>query len=245
MMGLDPSPDVPLTTPWHLLATQAGRFAYGLRATVQLWEGGNQRESRTFDLDDPDEAAEVIEVYAVRSSATAEALKEALAGLQTKIELALRRQADAAARPKKDDIGEEAQRQGPAIASCFRTDDEGVWYTPPVPPDCELPLANPVWVCAPLHIIGATRDEANDNHGHALEFHDRHGVLQRWAMPLEYLEDKKEYRRVLRRRGLLMSTSHQGTALLQLYLERTSRAHLHKPLNLLVILFIGHTVLKK
>jgi hypothetical protein len=27
-------------------------------------------------------------------------------------------------------------------------------------------------------------------------------------------------------------------------LERTSRTHLHKPLNLLVILFIGHTVLK-
>src|SRR6516162_10117191 len=100
MTGLDPSPDVPLTAPWHLLATQAGRFAYGLRATVQLWEGSTQRESRTFDLDDSDEVAEVIEVYVVRSGQAAKALKEALAEIQTKIELALRRQAEPAPRPK-------------------------------------------------------------------------------------------------------------------------------------------------
>jgi putative DNA primase/helicase len=235
MTGLAPSPDVPLTGSWHVLATQAGRFAYGLRATVQLWEGGTQRESRTFDLDDPDEAAEVIEVYAVRSGATAKALKEALAELQTKIELALRRQADAAARPKKpDDDVAEAQRQGPAIASCFVVDDAGVWYHPPGPPDLELPPADPIWICAPLLIYGATRDELNDNHGHAVRFADRHGVLQHWAMPLEFLEDKKEYRRVLRRLGLRMSGSAQGVALLQLYLE-----HCHSDVKMRAVEKIG------
>jgi uncharacterized protein (DUF927 family) len=235
MMGLDPSPDVPLTAPWHLLATQAGRFAYGLRATVQLWEGGEMRLSRTFNLDDPDEATEVADTYVVRSGATPEALKEALAELQTKIELALRRQADPAAHPKKpdEDIAD-AQRQGPAIASCFVVDDAGVWYHPPALPESELPPPEPIWVCAPLIIYGATRDELNDNHGHALEFKDRHGETQRWAMPLEYLEDKKEYRRVLRRLGLRLSSSAQGVALLHLYFE-----HCHSDVRMRAVEKIG------
>jgi uncharacterized protein (DUF927 family) len=235
MMGLDPAPDVPLTGPWHLLATQAGRFAYGLRATVQLWEDGTQRESRTFNLDDRDEKAEVVEDYVIRSSATAEALKEALAEIQTKIELALRRQAEPTARPKKpeEDVAD-AQRQGPAIASCFVVDDGGVWYHPPTPPDLELPPPEPIWVCGPLRIFGATRDEMNDNHGHAMEFRDRHGELQRWALPLELLEDVKEYRRVLRRMGLLMANSPQGKALLQLFLE-----HCHSPVRMRAVEKIG------
>src|SRR5262249_16805847 len=79
----------------------------------------------------------------------------------------------------------------------------------------------PIWVCAELRIVGATRDEHNDNHGHALEFRDRHGHLQRWAMPLESLEDRREYRRVLRRLGLRMSSSAPGVALLQLYLDHS------------------------
>jgi uncharacterized protein (DUF927 family) len=92
-----------------------------------------------------------------------------------------------------------------------------VWYFPPTPPDQE-PLP-PIWVSALLKIYGATRDEHNDHHGHALEFLDRHGHLQCWAMPLEMLEDPREYRRVLRRLGLRMNSSPKGRALLQLYLE--------------------------
>jgi uncharacterized protein (DUF927 family) len=74
----------------------------------------------------------------------------------------------------------------------------------------------------------------NDNHGHALEFKDRHGETQRWAMPLEFLEDKKEYRRVLRRLGLPMSSSVQGLALLQLYLE-----HCHSDIRMRAVEKIG------
>jgi uncharacterized protein (DUF927 family) len=223
MNALHPFPDVPLTAPWHICATQAGRFAHGIRASVQLWEGEAMCLSRTFDLDDDDEAAEVVEEYADRSGATAEALVAALAHLHTKIELALRRQADPAARSKRlENAVAEALRQGPAIASCFSVNDDGLWFHHPVPPDLELDdRPEPIWVCAPLHIVGATRDELDDHHGHALEFRDRHGALQRWAMPLEFLENKREYRKVLRRLGLQMSSSVQGVALLQLFLEHT------------------------
>ena len=64
-----------------------------------------------------------------------------------------------------------------------------------------------VWVCAPLYIVAATRDVDNNNHGHLLEFHDRHGHPQRWAMPHELLEDQREYRKVLRRLGLSMNSA--------------------------------------
>ena len=74
-----------------------------------------------------------------------------------------------------------------------------------------------MWVCAPLHIVAATRDVDNNNHGHLLEFHDRHGHPQQWAMPLELLEDQREYRKVLRRLGLSMNSAARTE--LQLYLE--------------------------
>jgi hypothetical protein len=41
MKTLMPPPKVSLpVAPWELLATEAGRFAAGLRTTVQLWMAG-------------------------------------------------------------------------------------------------------------------------------------------------------------------------------------------------------------
>jgi uncharacterized protein (DUF927 family) len=97
----------------------------------------------------------------------------------------------------------------------FRVDDKGVWYTPPVDKEGNQPPD--VWVCAPLHIVAATRDVDNDKHGHLLEFHDRHGYPQQWAMPLELLEEQREYRKVLRRLGLLMNSAARDA--LQRYLD--------------------------
>jgi len=97
----------------------------------------------------------------------------------------------------------------------FRVDDTGVWYTPPVDKEGNQPPD--VWVCAPLHIVAATRDVDNDKHGHLLEFHDRHGHPQQWAMPLELLEEQREYRKVLRRLGLLMNSAARDA--LQRYLD--------------------------
>jgi uncharacterized protein (DUF927 family) len=97
----------------------------------------------------------------------------------------------------------------------FRVNNKGVWYTPPVDKEGNQPAD--VWVCAPLHIVAATRDVDNSNHGHLLEFQDRHGYPQQWAMPHELLEEQREYRKVLRCLGLRMSSATR--AQLQLYLE--------------------------
>jgi putative DNA primase/helicase len=98
----------------------------------------------------------------------------------------------------------------PMIAR-FKVQPDGVWYD-----DGQTP---PVWVCSELKIIGGSRDEHHDHHGHALEFRDRYGYPQRWAMPLEMLEDRREYRKVLRRLGLQTNSSKQGIELLQAYLD--------------------------
>jgi uncharacterized protein (DUF927 family) len=101
----------------------------------------------------------------------------------------------------------------------FTVDEHGVWFMPPEDEGVQPP---DVWVCAPLHIVAATRDVDNNNHGHLLEFNDRHGHPQQWPMPLELLEERREYRKVLRRLGLPMSGSRDGQGLLQLYLEACS-----------------------
>jgi uncharacterized protein (DUF927 family) len=97
----------------------------------------------------------------------------------------------------------------------FRIDERGVWFTPP--PDKEGNQPADVWVCAPLRIVAATRDVDNNNHGHLLEFQDRHGSPQQWAMPLELLEEQREYRKALRRLGLVMNSAARDP--LQRYLD--------------------------
>lgn len=97
----------------------------------------------------------------------------------------------------------------------FHVDARGTWFTPPLDDDGKQPPDE--WVCAPLHIVAATYDETNDNHGHLLEFCDRHGHPQHWAMPLELLEEPREYRKVLRRLGLVLNS--RARALLQDYLD--------------------------
>jgi putative DNA primase/helicase len=174
------------------------------------------RLSRTLNMDQ-DEVEEIAGTFAAICAIDAAIVEQAIRDLHTEIEGALRRQQDAPRHRQKEELGEEAAWQGPSIAESFKVQDDGVWYFPPTPPDQEP--HPPIWVCAPLRIYGATIDVHHDNHGHALEFHDRHGFLQRWAMPLEFLEDKREYRRVLRRLGLRMTSSKQGIDLLHLYLE--------------------------
>jgi hypothetical protein len=110
MNALDPIPQIRVAEAWRLRATQAGRSARGLVATVQLWEGDVMRLSRTFHLDDEAETTEVLEEYTAHCGATPELLEQALRDLYVGIEEALRRQAEPVERPKKADIGEEAQR---------------------------------------------------------------------------------------------------------------------------------------
>src|SRR5262249_41547274 len=97
----------------------------------------------------------------------------------------------------------------------FRVDDSGVWYTPPVDKEGQPPAGGGGG--APLRTVAATRDVENNNHGHLLEFADRHGHPQQWAMPLELLEEQREYHKVVRRLGLVMNGAARDA--LQRYLD--------------------------
>ena len=103
------------------------------------------------------------------------------------------------------------------IRDCFTVDDTGLWYQEP--PDADGDQPPRLRVCDRLDIVAATCDVENNNHGHLLTFRDRHGHVQQWAMPLELLEEHREYRKVLRRLGLIMNGSRDGQHALQLYLD--------------------------
>ena len=65
MNTLTPAPKVNLpVVPWELLATEAGRFAVGLRTTVQLWNGA-LKYADCLNLADPEERAD----FAIAASA--------------------------------------------------------------------------------------------------------------------------------------------------------------------------------
>src|SRR5262249_4317725 len=96
----------------------------------------------------------------------------------------------------------------------FRLEGDGLCYYPP--PTAAGP-APPIWVCGKLEVIAETRDLDNLNHGWLLAFTDRHGQSQSWAMPLKLLENRREYREVLRDRGLRLNGS--AARELQLFLD--------------------------
>ena len=221
MTALDPAPEVVFADPWRLIATEAGRFARGLSATIHLCERQRRARARTTHLGIPDDVEACVKSFAFSAGVSEDAMRQALLDLMGGIEEALRlqeedkrRARDDRARPK---TSPDPGVSGTSMRSRFRVQTDGVWYHEP--PDATGIAPPPVWLCAELRIVGATRDVHNDNHGHALEFRDRHGQCQRWAMPLETLEDRREYRRVFRRLGLLMNSSKQGADLLQLYLD--------------------------
>ena len=221
MTTLDPAPEVVFADPWRLIATEAGRYARGLSSTVQMHEGQRLERARMTHLGIPDDVAACVKSFAFSAGVSEDILRQALLDLMGGIEGALRRQ-DEEARRAREDRARPKTRPDPgaggiAMRARFRIQPDGVWYHEP--PDATGITPPPVWVCAELRIVGATRDVHNDNHGHALAFRDRHGQWQRWAMPLETLEDRREYRRVLRRLGLRMNSSKQGADLLQLYLD--------------------------
>jgi len=206
MNTLMPPPKVSLpVVPWELLATEAGRFAAGLRTTVQLWNG-ELKYADCLNLADPEERADFAIAASAESGLEHQMIVHGLLTMMAAIEGILR-QSPPQPRTTTTMV---------PLRERFRVDDRGVWFTPPEEDGVQPP---DVWICAPLHIVAATRDVDNDNHGHLLEFRDRHGNPQQWAMPLELLEERREYRKVLRRLGLSISSTRDGQALLQRYLD--------------------------
>jgi putative DNA primase/helicase len=217
MEGLNPAPSVAVSDPWVVCATEAGRFRLGISALLHLYEGPRSDRSRITHVGVPEDLDACARSFAFSAQLAPEAFRQPLQDLIHHIEIALQQQDDAKQQARSARAQQQAaQAAGPAgggipIAQRFTVQPDGVWYENPPDP--------PIWVCAELTIIGGPRDQYGDHHGHALTFTDRFGEPKQWAMPLELLEDRREYRKVLRRLGLQMNSSKQGTELLQTYLD--------------------------
>jgi uncharacterized protein (DUF927 family) len=98
----------------------------------------------------------------------------------------------------------------------FTQDAKGIWYTAPGE-DSDNPRRT--WVCAPLHVIAMTRDDAANNHGLLLRWTDPDGVEHTWAMPRELVHaDGNQIARELERAGLSCGTSNKAHELLKQFL---------------------------
>ncbi len=110
------------------------------------------------------------------------------------------------------------------VASCdwgggrFQITDRGVSFIGP--DDKDGNPRDPVWICAPLYIVAATRDGQSSEWGRLLEWRDGDGVRHHWAMPNELLQaDGADVRRELARQGLTISPGKAARDLLATYLQ--------------------------
>src|SRR5712691_1025889 len=87
MITLHPAPKVQVAGgAWDLLATEAGRYAKGLRATYQLWNGTLQ-DSRCVDLTD---TAVYVQTIAAKSGVDPALVERAVLDLLVMVEGILR-----------------------------------------------------------------------------------------------------------------------------------------------------------
>ena len=90
MIRLDPAPKEPLPREgWELVATEAGRYATGLRATLQVWNGALQG-TQQLPLAHPDRWDDFITALAGQTGGEAEEITKILFTLTGGIEGALR-----------------------------------------------------------------------------------------------------------------------------------------------------------
>ncbi|HIJ85443.1 MAG TPA: DUF927 domain-containing protein, partial [Magnetococcales bacterium] len=83
----------------------------------------------------------------------------------------------------------------------FWVDKAGLWCLSPGDD-------SPVWLSAPLSVIGRSRNNIGEGHGLLVAWNDPDGKRKEWVMPLEMLaDDGKEMRKGLLNRGLRMATS--------------------------------------
>lgn len=80
-------------------------------------------------------------------------------------------------------------------------------------------------ICSRLEVIARTRDQAGENHGRLLRFHDPDGLEHRWAMPMELLaSDGAAYRQELLSKGLMIDAGKSARQLLTIYIQASHPA---------------------
>ncbi len=96
----------------------------------------------------------------------------------------------------------------------FSLSDGGLYYDDPENPQ------GACWVCSPLSVTAATRDDKGKEWGRLLEFPDMDGKVHRWSMPMSMLAgDGNECRRVLLDNGLRIGASSRAKNLLTQYIQ--------------------------
>jgi hypothetical protein len=123
MIPLDPVPKQPLPREgWELIATEAGRYAAGLRATVQVWNGHMQAVQQ-LDLAQPKTWSEFINHVAAQLSLhAAEPIAQAVMTLAAAVEGVLRQ---IEAQQQSRGVSDEPEGQGQAIT--FPDEDDEPW----------------------------------------------------------------------------------------------------------------------
>jgi hypothetical protein len=123
MRPLDPAPKVPLPKDgWELLATEAGRYGTGLRATVQVWNGELQATSQ-LALAYPHTWVDFLSPLCQQMQVTVDVLSKVVLRLASGIEGVLRQAEEAEARPRaKQQANEDETAQGEPIR--FVDDDD-------------------------------------------------------------------------------------------------------------------------
>lgn len=101
MRPLDPVPSVILPAEgWTLLATEAGRYGDGLRATIQLWHGTLQSFCQ-LALAHPQRWTSVAAAIATQVGCVPDEIVQALLMLTAAVEGILRQQADGPSEPRR------------------------------------------------------------------------------------------------------------------------------------------------
>jgi hypothetical protein len=101
MRPLDPAPSVTLPVEgWTLMATKAGRYSDGLRATIQLWQDSLQG-CYQLALAHPQRSTAVAAEIAAQVGCPPDEVVQALLQLTAAVEGILRQQADGPAGPRR------------------------------------------------------------------------------------------------------------------------------------------------
>lgn len=102
----------------------------------------------------------------------------------------------------------------------------GVFFQPPpkVTKDRDgsetITPSSPVWICSPLSVDAAVRDDNSNSHGYLLTWRDKFNKQHTWVMPANLLSgDGAEVRRVLLDGGLLIATKKAAREHLLAYIQ--------------------------
>ena len=99
----------------------------------------------------------------------------------------------------------------------FSLTENGVFYSGL---DRDGKRTSPQWVCSPLRVEAATRDQSGDGWGYLLTFSDPVGKQKQWAMPARMLAgDGNEFRGILLAMGLRLSSNQRMRHLLSQYIQ--------------------------